>query len=60
MGFVITDEIFPVEYLKSQRITKLDVLVLPNSTSYVASGNIFFFVKTHIIHALVETTAFIL
>ena len=48
MGFVITDEIFPVKYLKSQSITKLDVfksqsitkldvLVLPNSMSFVVS-----------------------
>ena len=37
MCFVITDEIFPVKYLKSQSITKLDVLVLPNSMSFVVS-----------------------
>ena len=27
--FVITDDIFPVKHLKSQSITKLDILVLP-------------------------------
>ena len=37
MGFVITDEIFLVKYLKSQSITKLDVLVLQNSMSFVVS-----------------------
>ena len=37
MCFVNTDEIFPVKYLKSQGITKLDVLVLPNSMSFVVS-----------------------
>ena len=54
MCFVITDEIFPVEYLKSQSITNLDVLVLPNSLS---SETTLFFVKTQIIHALAETTS---
>ena len=37
MCFVNIDEIFPVKYLKSQSITKLDVLVLPNSMSFVVS-----------------------
>ena len=35
--FVITDEIFPVKYLNSQSSTKLDVLLLPNSMSFVVS-----------------------
>ena len=37
MCFVIADETFPVKYLKLQSITKLDVLVLPNSMIFVAS-----------------------
>ena len=60
MYFVITDEIFPVKYLKSQSITKLDVLVLPNSMSFVGFLSLeteLFFVKMHIIHALAETTS---
>ena len=32
MCFVVTDEIFPIEYLKSQSITKLDVLTVVKFT----------------------------
>ena len=52
MCFVNTDEIFPIKYLKSQSITKLDVLVLLNSMSFVVSCHR----KQNIIHALAETT----
>ena len=51
MCIVITDEIFPVKYLKSQSITKLEF------RGFLSPETELFFVKTQIIHALAETTS---
>ena len=46
---VITDEIFPIEYLKSQSTRRFSIGFLSPETEL-------FFIKMHIIHALAETT----
>ena len=60
MCFVIINAMFPIKSLKSSSNTKLDVLVSEVSTSFsdfLSLETELFFIKTHIIHALAETTS---